>query len=97
MKRILPLYTIIVPLALALMVSAFATPASAEKYPNVDYLIGMARMTSAWHRPPMGGPVQQIIKDPETGKEYIVSVSYWSTPRVISEFPFDNWETFGEP
>jgi len=69
------------------MVTGAAVADDADKnYPNIDYLVGVARMTSNWRTPPMGGPVQRYIKDISTGKTYLVEVGYWTEARILSEF-----------
>jgi len=72
---------------MTLIVPAMAAAGDADKdYPNIDYLVGVARMTSNWRTPPMGGPVQRYIKDISTGKTYLVEVGYWTLPRILREF-----------
>ncbi len=56
------------------------------KLPDIDYLIQVARATTGWYQPPMGGPQVRYIIDHATGKSYLVEVDYWGSAQVLGEF-----------
>ena len=87
MKARIRAYFIILFVTTVLMVPVLATAQDANKnYPNIDYLIGIARMTSDWRTPQMGAPQQRYIKDIATGKTYLVEVGYWTEATILAEF-----------
>lgn len=87
MKELMRTCIVLLIVTMVLMVTGAAVADDADKnYPNIDYLVGVARMTSNWRTPPMGGPVQRYIKDISTGKTYLVEVGYWTEARILSEF-----------
>lgn len=35
-----------------------------------------------WVRPPMGGPVTKYVRDPDTGRTYLLEVDFWGPARI---------------
>ncbi|MDQ7781526.1 MAG: hypothetical protein RDU20_01520 [Desulfomonilaceae bacterium] len=87
MRNVLRIYGVLLVAAMILAVTGTAAADNSDKeFPNIDYLVGVARMTSNWTTPPMGGPQQRYIKDISTGKTYLVEVGYWTEARILAEF-----------
>lgn len=82
-------YLILSLFAAVLLLTGIMTSSAAAgdtKLPDIDYLIQVARATTGWYQPPMGGPQTRYIIDHATGKSYLVEVDYWGAARVLGEF-----------